>query len=332
MWNSESVPRRLLSTLGVLAIAIVVAACGDAPSSDSGARDAAAVLTPAALKTVAIKTASKGGARMSMEQTMTYPGMGTIPTKVEGIIDAKAQRGELTMTMDPSAFGATDELDADALNELDADALKQHLILDGLTMYMSSPLLAKGFPPGKKWLKLDLGELGKQAGVDMAAIVQTGSGQDPTQALQYLKAASGDIVKVGEESVRGEPTTHYKATVDFNRVAGTVAPDQRAAVSRAMKQIVRLAGTSKAPMEVWIGDDGLMRRMTTKMTMQMEDRPMTMTQRIEMYDFGTKVDVKIPRPARRSTPATSAPPSAPASAHRSPRVRRHGARPRRPTL
>ena len=61
-----------------------------------------------------------------------------------------------------------------------------------------------------------------------------------------------------------------------------------------MKQLVRLAGTSKAPMEIWIDADGLLRRMTTKMTMKMEGRPMTMTQRIEMYDFGTKVDVKIP--------------------------------------
>ena len=216
MWNSESVPRRLLSTLAVLALAIAGAACGEAPSTDAGARDAAAVMTPAALKSVATKTTAKGGARMSMEQTMTFPGMGTVPTKVEGIIDAKARRGELRTTMDASAF--------DGAGEIDADAFEQHIIIDGLTMYMSSPLLAKGFPPGKKWLKLDLGELGKQAGVDMAALLQSGGGQDPTQSLQYLNAASGDIVKVGEESVRGEPTTHYKGTVDFNRVARSVPP------------------------------------------------------------------------------------------------------------
>ena len=147
---------------------------------------------------------------MSLEQTMTFPGMGTIPMKAEGIIDSKAQRGELTMTMDPSAIGGADDVDA--------DAFKQHMIIDGLNVYMSSPLFAKSFPPGKKWLKLDLGELGKQAGVNMAALMQSGGGQDPTQSLQYLKGAGGDMVKVGE-SVRGEPTTHYKATVDFNRVA-----------------------------------------------------------------------------------------------------------------
>jgi hypothetical protein len=279
-------PRRLLSALGVLAIAIAVAACGDAPT-DGGARDdAATVLTPAALKTVANRTTSKGGARMSMEQTMTAPGMGTIPMKVEGIVDAKAQRGELTMTIDSSAMGAPDDVDG--------DAFKQHMIIDHLTMYMTSPLFAKSLPPGKKWLKLDIGELGRQAGVDLGSLMRSGGGQDPTQALQYLKAASGDIVKVGEEPVRGEPTTHYKGTVDFNRVARAAPAAQRAAVSRTMRQIVRLAGTSTAPMEVWIGDDGLLRRMTTKMTMRIEGRPMSMTQRIEMYDFGTKVDVKIP--------------------------------------
>ena len=287
MWNSESVPRRLLAALSVLAIAIAVGACGEA-ATDSGARDTA-VLTPAALTTVANKTTAKGGARMSLEQTMTFPGMGTFPLKAEGVIDAKARRGELTMTMDPPAISGAEDIDA--------DTFEQHMIIDGLTMYMSSPLLAENFPSGKKWLKLDLGELGKQAGVDMAGLMQTGGGQDPTQSLQYLKAASGDIVKVGQESVRGEPTTHYKGTVDFNRVARAVPPAQRAAVSKTMKQIVRLAGTSKAPMEVWIGDDGLLRRMTTKMSMRMEGRTMTMAQRIEMYDFGTKVDVKIPRPS-----------------------------------
>ena len=81
-----------------------------------------------------------------------------------------------------------------------------------------------------------------------------------------------------------------------------------------MKQIVRVAGTSKAPMEVWIGDDGLMRRMTTKMTMKVEGRPVSMTQRMELYDFGAKLDVKIPGRTRRSTPAGSARRSAAASA------------------
>jgi hypothetical protein len=274
-------PRRALSALALLAAAAGIAACGE--SSDGGG--GVAVLSPRALASVADKTTATGGLHMTLDQTMTIPGEGTIPTHAEGSFDTRARRGEITTTTDLSSVAGA--------GDLRAAASEQHVILDGLTFYMTSPVLAESFPAGKKWLKLDIGKLGKQAGIDFGALTQ--SGQDPTQALQYLRAASGDIVKVGAETVRGEPTTHYRATIDFDKVADAAPADQRAAIRRSIRQIVRLAGTSRAPMEVWIGEDGLARRLTDRITTKIAGRRSTITQRIELYDFGAKVDVQIPR-------------------------------------
>jgi hypothetical protein len=273
---------RLLPLLALVAIALGLVACGEA--DDSGG---APILSAQALANVADTTTAKGGVRMSMRQTMRIPGLGTVPSDSEGVFDTKTGRGEMTLSMDLSGL-------PDAARVGGGGSSEQHMIFDGLTFYMSSPALAASLPAGKRWIKIDVTELGKQAGVDFGSLIQGGS-QDPTQVLQYLKAASGDVRKVGTEKVRGTRTTHYKATIDFNKVADTLPADRRAAVRATMRELIRLAGTSKAPMEVWIGDDGVLRRMTNTVTSNFDGQRTTITQRIELYDFGTKVDVKIPR-------------------------------------
>ena len=42
---------------------------------------------------------------MSLEQTMTVAGEGSVPATAEGRFDTKAQRGEMTMSMDLSSLG-----------------------------------------------------------------------------------------------------------------------------------------------------------------------------------------------------------------------------------
>ena len=116
--------------------------------------------------------------------------------------------------------------------------------------------------------------------------------------LRQLKAAGGDIEKVGEEDVRGVATTHYKATIDFERYPELVPADERAAARASMRQLIKLTGARTAPVEVWVDDDDLVRRLeqTTKLTIPGAG-PMSMVQQLELYDFGTKVDIDVPDPA-----------------------------------
>ena len=270
----------LLALLTLLAFGLMLAACGDDDAEDPGTQVAS--LTPASLATVAERTTDTGGVRMSLEQTMTAAGQGSIPVSAEGRFDTKRQRGEMTMSMDTSSLAGGGE------------AVQQRMIFDGTTFYMRSPLFEHILPAGKRWLRIDLATIGKQAGFDLGALVNSSASQDPTQMLAYLKAASGDVKRVGSETVRGVETTHYKATIDFRKVPDSAPKDQRAAVRRSIEQLIELSGTSTAPIEVWIGEDDLARRIVTTTTAGTAAQRIKLRQRIELYDFGTKVDVAIP--------------------------------------
>lgn len=272
---------RSLALVAALTFAFALSACGSAkkPGFQAG------TLSAKDLATVADKTSAIGGARIAMQQTMKLGSQGTLPSSVTGVVDVANRRGEMTASTDVGGLARAGSGDGGKLDE--------DIVFDGLTLYMKSVAFDQLLPAGKHWLKLDLDKLGQQVGIDMSALTQGSSG-DPTQVLQYLKAASGDVTRVGTETVRGEPTAHYKATVDFNKLPDAVPAGQRAAMRTSIRQVIKLSGSSTAPMEVWIGDDGIARRIVDTITTNIAGQTAKITQRVELYDFGTKVDVTIP--------------------------------------
>ncbi len=116
--------------------------------------------------------------------------------------------------------------------------------------------------------------------------------------MQMLKAVSGEVEKVGDEDVRGVSTTHYRATIDFDKYPLAVPAANRAAVRKSIDSLIKLTGTRTVPVDVWVDGDAVVRRFaqTTRMNVPGAGR-MQMKQTIELYDFGTKVDVQAP-PAR----------------------------------
>ena len=248
-------------------------------------------LSPEAVAEAADKTASKGSVRVAIKQTITLQGGSPIQTSGEGVVDPKSRRGRLKS-----------DLSGIPGRPNDIGSGSQEIIFDGFTMYMRSPLFAGALPAGKTWLKIDVNKAGKAAGIDLGALAQ--QGQDPTEALRYLKAASGDVERVGEEDVRGTKTTRYKATIDFKRYPDLVPAKDRAAVRRSIEQIIKLSGAEKAPMEVWIGEDGVVRRLRQRInTVIATGMRSTADQQIELYDFGVSVAVQPP-PAGDTQDAT----------------------------
>ena len=111
--------------------------------------------------------------------------------------------------------------------------------------------------------------------------------------MQVLEVVSGDVKKLGDEQVRGVDATHYRATDDLRKLPSVVPEATRAAAKATVDKTIQLTGTRMIPVDVWIDGDNLVRRLEQKLAAQ----GMPITQRIELYDFGTKVDVEPP-PAR----------------------------------
>ena len=76
----------------------------------------------------------------------------------------------------------------------------------------------------------------------------------------------GDVQTIGNETLRGVPTTHYRGTID----------------------------AIDAPVDVWVDGDGRARKVTVA---TVDRRGIKVETEIEYYDFGVELDVTVP-PAR----------------------------------
>ena len=268
---------RLAVILAAAFAAVGLSACG----GDGGESATSAPL--AAVVQAADKTSAVGSSRASFEITMTGLTPEALTMTGEGVFDSSRRQGRMTMDMSEFAAGSGQDLG------------EAEFVYDEFVMYMKFPLLQQVQPGLKPWVKFDLRDLGKQQGLDIGQLSQLNQ-NDPSQALQYLRAASGNVQEVGREEVRGVETTHYGMRVDLRKVVSQAPAEQREQLRATIDQLIEQSGVETVPTEVWIDDDGLARRMRlTYNNMrfaagQVGDMVMTM----DLYDFGVEVDVKRP--------------------------------------
>lgn len=256
--------RRLWIAL-VLVLALAASACGGSEPAVEQAPQDAVVLA-------ASKTRDAGTYKADTTASSEIAGQ-AVEMHGTGAFDGENQRGQMTMT---TSFAGQD-LDMEMVYALPA-------------IYVQYPSgLLPGLPAGKPWVKLDLEKLGQQAGFDLNQLMQVGQ-TDPSQGLQFLRGVS-DVQSVGEEDVRGVPTTHYTGTVDLRALAETDP-----ALKDAVDELIQRSGITEVPIEVWIDHDNFVRRM--KQTLEGATAgsgvKMDLTTTTELYDFGTDVNVEEP--------------------------------------
>lgn len=265
------------------AVALCFAACGGAGSGGALSIDPVAK--------AATETAKLPSEKVSLHATIQAPGLSqALPFSAEGAVDNTARQGK--MTLDMSAFARS--VPSGPL----ADPTLWHgqEVFDtshGIVIYMRLPFLNSLAHIDKPWVKLDLAAVGRQLGVDVGQFTQLGSG-DPAQSLDYLRATSGKVTKVGTEQVRGVTTTHYAATVDLERYPNLVPSSKREAMRKSIEKLVELSGRKTIPVEVWVDGQKRVRRM--KMAVPSKSARGTATTRMtmEFYDFGAPVSVQLP--------------------------------------
>jgi hypothetical protein len=155
-------------------------------------------------------------------------------------------------------------------------------------VYVNAPALTSMIPGGKSWVRVDLEQAGKSAGVDLNQMIAQAA-QNPANVLDLLRSA-GSVQTVGPETVAGAKTTRYKATIDLSKAAGLVGgPAQQ-----AVQHLIDNGGPSTIPVDVWIGDDGYVHKLTVDETVGANGETATVHLDLALSDYGPAANVTAP--------------------------------------
>jgi hypothetical protein len=236
----------------------------------------------------ASKTTEAGSSRVAFETTMVADGE-RMAFGGEGIFSYDEVRGSMTMDMSSLLPGGGDGT--------------MEIRMLGTMMYMRMPeSLAGKLPQGKEWFSFNLRKALDFAG--LGAFDPSQLQQDPTQTLRLLRASSTSVKEAGKADVRGTATTRYIAMLDLAKAVEAGADElglseqQRKDVRTAAEHLKRQSGLTKIPIEVFVGSDGLLRRMLMKMSFTNEGEKVSVKMLSDYYDFGVEVDVAAPPAAQ----------------------------------
>ncbi|MBO4271745.1 LppX_LprAFG lipoprotein [Microbispora triticiradicis] len=229
--------RRLLVAAGAVA-AITVAGCGTTatPSLENVTLSASEVLQQSAQKA---------------DDVNTYAA-----DLVVNVTDAKgAQAGIVqgTMLYQKSPQVATDiNLSQVSFNGQNLPG-GVRVIVDGEVAYVKVDMLRNLLGATKPWIRLDLKQLGSQAGVDVDQYLAQAR-QFDLKTSTALLTASKDVKSVGSEQVGGVDTTHYAGTFPVDEAVKQLSDDQRSQLRG------ELAGAKDVKFDAWIDAQGLPRK------------------------------------------------------------------------
>ena len=254
--------------------------------------------TPAFMAQAAQATSEAGSYRMTM--TMSAQGVdelgdGVLMT-VDGAFSADGSQGEMTMDMS-GMFGSMGAdiaggEDLGGFGDMVTDMFTEpwEVVVDGPDTYIRMPMLTGMLGADTEWIRTPTEDGGAQMGA--GGLGQATSAAEMTRLLE----GAGEVTEVGAEDVGGVPTTHYSVDVDFAALAESVGEAEAAELEGLAPGAVT--------MDVWIGDDGLVRRMEMVMDVGAlgaglgggASGQILMT--MEMTDFGEPVEITVPDPSQ----------------------------------
>jgi hypothetical protein len=208
----------------------------------------------------ATQSTSAPGYRMTMSMTI---GSAQLPAPMtatgSGRFQTRNHAGQMSMTMSLGALANNPAV----RQALGGSTLRLDEVVDHLTVYMRMPAaLTSKLPGGKPWLKLDLAKAGTAMGMPgLGALANNPAGSDPGQMLGYLRASSGHFQDLGKGEIDGVQTTHYRASIDLNKVAAQFPASERQSVQQTINTLKSRVGLSTLPVNVWIDEHHLIRRM-----------------------------------------------------------------------
>ncbi|MEU2283152.1 hypothetical protein ABZ614_14685 [Streptomyces sp. NPDC013178] len=181
---------------------------------------------------------------------------------------------------DGYAFDVEMDTAAAQMQQLQDAPTMRMLFVDGAYYYDVDPQ-ADGPLAGKEWMRIDgsavFGKQGAQA--------LSGSNGSPSASMKGLKYAK-DVEDLGEETVNGQSTTHYRAVIGQDQMGKLkdAYGDQNSLFGSVT------GGASSITMEVWVGAKDL----PVRLVQQVGAMKVTM----DFEKFGKTADVQAPPAAQ----------------------------------
>ncbi|WP_371660089.1 hypothetical protein [Streptomyces sp. NBC_00280] len=253
----------------------VVAASGCGAGSVQHAADAVddAGTIMAALARATDRTEQLGSAEISMTTDMAN---GSGPVRMEGTYSWG----------DGFAYDVEMDTKAAQMQEVQDAPTIRMLFVDGDYYYDVDPQ-PSGPLKGKEWMKIDgsavFGEKGAQA-----LSGNTGGGS-PSATMRSLKYAQ-DVKDLGEQTLAGQRTTHYRAVIDTSRLGKLKdAYGDKDSLVNSMT-----GGGTSIDMDLWVGAKDLpvrIKQVVGKMTVTMDFRKFGATAKVTPPPAAQTADV-----------------------------------------
>jgi hypothetical protein len=210
----------------VIALTITTAACG---SGGSGGGDAAVSIRT--LQAAVSNTEAAPSSRFVMDVEFHGGSAAGLSLRGEGVASDDGKQLQAKITMTPLG------------------TFEERLVGDSLYMNFGDiPKVGDQLPAGKPWVQFTFADLQSATGIDVQQLVDQAKNSGPTQGLANLQGLSGDVEKVGEDTIDGRHATHYRASIDYAKVA-----EQASGYSPEIVEKLKQLGT--VPADVWIDDD-----------------------------------------------------------------------------
>ncbi|MGI5197461.1 hypothetical protein ACQEVY_28175 [Streptomyces sp. CA-288835] len=280
--KSTSVRRVGLSIAVVAALTGVAACSGSDSGKDSGDDGKAAGKAPTRVSPIAalrsVETTTDKADSAKVEATTTMGSM--MSMKADGALGwADGLTGNLTITYTGGTM-------ADTMRQMGSTSMEARYLPDAYYAKMGDQFAAQS--GGKHWIKYAYDDLADLAGGSGAYLKDQMQNTTPNQSVKLL-LASGDVRKVGEETVRGVKTTHYSGTVDVADLAvrnSSLTEGQLADLKRQLEQ----AGITTETVDIWVDDDDLLVKKVEKGKLATGE----MSSTAYYSDYGVEVSAEEP--------------------------------------
>jgi hypothetical protein len=236
--------------LVVAAIAAAVAGCGSSKSD------------PVAL--AAEKTSHVATARFTVNLSLRDPQQGSFDFHGPGVISAHGHVMWIKATLPAKEVGAAGKGD-----------VGMEMIMTDNAMYFRGAPFRTFLKRGKTW-------------VEVRSRTPEFGQNDPGSMLLYLRATSS-LRRVGQATINGIRTTQYSVKTQIQKALELAKPADRKRLEGSAKQLMA-AGIKEVPFDVWIDNDGYVRRLV----IDWKVAGGAMVGKMDFSDFGKARTIAVP--------------------------------------